>query len=284
MTHLTALIDGSAYAKSVCDHAAWVALQTSASVELLHVLGRRSTDSQPANLSGNLTLGARSNLLEKLASHDAEYAKLAKERGRVILDAAKAELEGAGVTHVTARLRLGDIVEAIHDVEADAALIILGKRGEAADYAKAHLGSNLERIVRAATKPVLVASSAFKPVRRALIAFDGGPSAQKAVAHLAKGALLKGVAIDIVSVSEDTPERRAALETAADALRNGGHTVTAHILPGKPEDAIAAHIKAHDIDLLVMGAYGHSRLRALFIGSTTTEMLRSSPVPVMLFR
>lgn len=284
MTHLTALIDGSAYAKSVCDHAAWVALQTSASVELLHVLGRRSTGSQPANLSGNLTLGARSNLLEKLASHDAEYAKLAKERGRVILDAAKAELEGAGVTHVTARLRLGDIVEAIHDVEADAALIILGKRGEAADYAKAHLGSNLERIVRAATKPVLVASSTFKPVRRALIAFDGGPSAQKAVAHLAKGALLKGVAIDIVSVSEDTPERRAALETAADALRNGGHTVTAHILPGKPEDAIAAHIKAHDIDLLVMGAYGHSRLRALFIGSTTTEMLRSSPVPVMLFR
>jgi nucleotide-binding universal stress UspA family protein len=33
-----------------------------------------------------------------------------------------------------------------------------------------------------------------------------------------------------------------------------------------------------------MGAYGHSRLRALFIGSTTTEMLRTSPVPVLLFR
>lgn len=284
MTHITALIDGSLYAKSVCDHTVWVASQTSASVELLHVLGRRSTASQPANLSGNLTLGARSDLLDKLASHDAEYAKLAKERGRVILDAARAELEAAGVSGVTARLRLGDIVEAIHDVEADAALIILGKRGEAADYARAHLGSNLERIVRAATKPVLVASQAFKPVKRALIAFDGGPSAHKAVAHLAKGALLTGVAIDIVSVSEDTPERRTPLEAAAEALRAGGHTVTAHMLPGKPEDAIAAHIKAHDIDLLVMGAYGHSRLRNLFIGSTTTEMLRSSPVPVLLFR
>jgi len=284
MTHITALIDGSVYARSVCEHAAWAAWQTSASVELLHVLGRRSTGSQPANLSGNLTLGARSDLLDKLASHDAEYAKLARERGRVILDAAKAELEAAGVSEVTARLRLGDIVEAIKDVEADAALIILGKRGEAADYAKDHLGSNLERIVRAAAKPVLVASQAFKPVARALIAFDGGPSAQKAVAHLAKGALLKGVAIDIVSVGEEAPERRAPLETAAEALRAGGLDATAHILAGKPEDAIAGHIKAHDIDLLVMGAYGHSRLRNLFIGSTTTEMLRSSPVPVMLFR
>ncbi|WBQ11934.1 universal stress protein [Hyphomonadaceae bacterium BL14] len=284
MTHITALIDGSIYARGVCDHTAWAAAQTSASVELLHVLGLRSTTSQPANLSGNLTLGARSDLLDKLASHDAEHAKLAKERGRVILDAAKAELEAAGISRVTVRLRLGDIVEAIHDVEAGAALIILGKRGEAADYARDHLGSNLERIVRAATKPVLVASQAFKPVRRALIAFDGGPSAQKAVAHLAKGRLLKGVTVDIVSVGEDTAERRTPLEDAAEALRAGGHTVTAQVLRGKPEEAIAGHIKAHDIDLLVMGAYGHSRLRALFIGSTTTEMLRSSPVPVMLFR
>jgi len=38
------------------------------------------------------------------------------------------------------------------------------------------------------------------------------------------------------------------------------------------------------IGLLVMGAYGHSRIRNLVIGSTTTEMLRICPVPVMLFR
>jgi nucleotide-binding universal stress UspA family protein len=284
MTHITALIDGSAYAASVCGHAAWAASKTAASVELLHVLGRRHTASQPANLSGNLTLGARSQLLEALAAHDAEHAKLARERGRIILDAAKAELEAAGVSNVTVRLRLGDLVEAVKDVEADAALIILGKRGEAADYARDHLGSNLERIVRAATKPVLVASQAFRPVARALIAYDGGPSSDRAVAHLARGKLLKGVAIDIVTVGDDTLERRTALEAAADTLIAGGHTVTAHMLPGKPEEAIAGHIKARDIDLLVMGAYGHSRLRALFIGSTTTEMLRSSPVPVMLFR
>ena len=50
--------------------------------------------------------------------------------------------------------------------ETDAALIVIGKRGEGADFAKLHLGSNLERVVRAMHKPVLVASRAFKPVER----------------------------------------------------------------------------------------------------------------------
>ncbi len=36
--------------------------------------------------------------------------------------------------------------------------------------------------------------------------------------------------------------------------------------------------------MLVMGAYGHSPLRAMIVGSTTTEMVRSCSVPVLLFR
>jgi len=284
MTHLIALVDGSPYAQSVCDHAAWVASKTSASIELLHVLGRRETSSAPANLSGNLTLGARSDLLDKLAAHDAERAKLAKDRGRIILDAAKAVLEAGGAGTVTARLRHGDVVDALHEVEADADLIILGKRGEAANFAKGHLGSNLERIVRAATRPVMAASRAFQPVARALIAYDGGASADRAVAHLAGGKLLQGVPIDVVSVGEETSERRTRLDAAAERLRAGGHDVTRELLPGKPEEAISAYIRAHGIGLLAMGAYGHSRIRNLVIGSTTTEMLRSCPIPVMLFR
>ena len=60
--------------------------------------------------------------------------------------------------------------------------------------------------------------------------------------------------------------------------------MTAEIIPGKPEEAISQRISARGIGLLVMGAYGHSRIRNLVIGSTTTEMLRICPVPVMLFR
>ncbi|TZG39377.1 universal stress protein, partial [Halomonas eurihalina] len=45
-----------------------------------------------------------------------------------------------------------------------------------------------------------------------------------------------------------------------------------------------AYQEEQNIDLLVMGAYGHSRIRHLLVGSTTTEMLRKADIPVLLLR
>ena len=61
-----------------------------------------------------------------------------------------AVIAAAGVTNVTARLLIGDILEMAAKSEADAEMIVIGKRGEAADFARGHLGSNLERVVRGA--------------------------------------------------------------------------------------------------------------------------------------
>ncbi len=57
-----------------------------------------------------------------------------------------------------------------------------------------------------------------------------------------------------------------------------------HLEEGEPDEVIARHAEADHIDLLVMGAYGHSRIRNFIIGSTTNEMVRSVKIPVMLFR
>ncbi|MCC9621469.1 universal stress protein [Thalassospira sp. MA62] len=284
MTHLIALIDGSGYSQSVCDLSGWVAQRTEASVELLHVLGRRNTDSDPADLSGNLKLGARSALLKELADLDEQKNKLELKRGRLLLEDAKNGLEEKGVTPVTAKLRHGDLVETIAEFEGDADLIIVGKRGEAADFAKMHLGSNLERVVRSAKKPILVASRAFRPIHKFLIAFDGGESAMKAVRHIAGGKLFTDLPCSLLSVGKPTDNMREKLDDAAGILRKAGYTVDAGFASGEPEDVIKDKIEAENIDLLVMGAYGHSRIRNLIIGSTTTEMVRSCHVPVMMFR
>ena len=47
---------------------------------------------------------------------------------------------------------------------------------------------------------------------------------------------------------------------------------------------IAEQVKSEAIDLLVVGAYGHSHLREFFVGSTTTKMVRNSPVSVLMFK
>ncbi len=282
MSKIIALVDGSVYAQSVCDHAAWVATRKGAAVELLHVIGRRET--AQSNLSGNIGLGARTKLMEELAELDAQQAKLNLKRGRAILEDAEARLKADGVEEISLRLRHGDLVEELQAIENDADLVIVGKRGEAADFAKLHLGSNLERVVRASTRPVLVTSRAFKPIRRFTIAFDGGASVLKAVDHVAQSRVFAGLECHLITVGSETLDIRHALEGAAVILRDAGYLVDMETLPGQPEEVMCALVQSGKTDLLVMGAYGHSRIRSLIIGSTTTAMVQSCQVPVLLFR
>lgn len=280
---IIALVDGSIYSASVCDHAAWIAERSGAPVELVHVLGRRDA-ADSTDLSGAIRLGARSKLLEELAELDAQRAKLITHRGRAILEDARAILEKAGIPEITTRLRHGDIVETLGDIEAEARVILIGKRGEAADFAKGNLGSNLERIVRASTRPVFVASRAFRPIRKVLVAYDGGPSAMKAVDHIARTSLFRDLAVHVVTVGSATIEARKGLDDAKAMLAAAGITADTAILPGQPESALGKLVEEEGFDMLVMGAYGHSRIRNLMIGSTTTAMIRTCKVPVVLMR
>jgi nucleotide-binding universal stress UspA family protein len=284
LNQLIALIDGSVYSQSVCDYAAWVAKRTGSAVELLHTIGRRETDSAPANLTGNIILGARTSLLEELSDLDEQRAKLFHKRGRAILDDAKASIEAAGVTDVTARLRIGDIIKTVAERENAADMVVIGKRGEAADFASMHLGSNLERIVRGCRKPVFIAARAFMPIKNFLVAFDGGASSMKAVDYIACNPLFAGLQCHLLMAGADTPETRAQLDDACLSLKAGGLDVEAGITNGRAEAVIAHAVETDGIDLLVMGAYGHSRIRSLIIGSTTTQMIRSCKIPIALFR
>ncbi|WP_426130838.1 universal stress protein [Pararhizobium sp. PWRC1-1] len=284
MTRIIALIDGSVYAESVCDHIAWIATKTEVSAKILHVIGRRDIASEPVNLSGNIGFGARTALLEELAELDAQKAKVALKRGRLLLEEAKARLEAAGVGNVETKLRNGDLAETVHEFEAEADLIVIGKRGEGADFAKMHLGSNLERVVRSTHKAIVIASRAFKPINKVLIAFDGGDMAAKAVHQVSRNPILTGLPCKLVMAGTDTPDARRKLEDAATALKAAGNPVEIEIVAGPPDKVISEMIERENFDLLVMGAYSHSRLRALFLGSTTTEMIRSCKVPVVIFR
>ena len=279
---IIALVDGSIYSESVCRLASCIAQRTQAPVELIHVLGRREAPDR-TDLSGAIRLGARTTLMEELAALDAQRAKLVSHRGRAILEEARAIVDQDGVTEITTRLRHGDIVEAIGEVEGNARVIVIGKRGEAADFAKGHLGSNLERIVRAAHRPVFVAARAFKPIGTVLVAYDGGRSAMKAVDHISRSTFFAGLSVTVVTVGPETADTRKGLADAKALLNAAGIEADTRIVPGQPEAELGKMVD-EGFGMLVMGAYGHSRIRSLVIGSTTTEMMRSCKVPVLLLR
>ena len=51
---------------------------------------------------------------------------------------------------------------------------------------------------------------------------------------------------------------------------------------GKPQHAIPEFVVSEGIDLLVMGAYGHSRARERVFGGVTRTMLESMTLPVLM--
>lgn len=284
MNKVLACIDGSVYSQSVCDHAVWAALRLGAPLEYLHVMDRHPETAATRDLSGSIGFDSRDSLLSELTLLDEKRSKLARQHGREMLDRVVLQARERGVANVEPRLRHGALVDTLTELEKDVRLFVLGKRGEHADFAKLHLGSELERAVRAVHRPLLVASRQFKPIQKFLIAFDGSETTRKGVEMIAASPLFKGLTCHVVMAGGDTADARVQIQWAHDALASAGFEVQSGIRPGHADAVISQYVSANAIDVLVMGAYGHSRIRHLIVGSTTTAMIRTCLIPVLLLR
>jgi len=284
MPRILTCTDGSVYAHSVYHYSAWAAKRLEAEIHVLHMLDPLHEDPLNADFSGSIGLGARTALMDELVELEATRAKIAQKRGQAILDDAEERLREAGVAQVKIEQRHERLSDSIDRYERDADLVVLGKRGNHADFAKGHLGSNLERVVRGCQHPVLVASTAVWPMERFVFAYDGGPSAHKALDYLVAEPLLKGMPCQLVCVGKSDSKQAQALRDAEAKLLGAGYEVKAELLSGHADEVILGAIEQDGADLLVMGAYGHSRIRQMIVGSTTTAMLRKTKRPVLLFR
>lgn len=284
MPRILTCTDGSVYAHSVYHYSAWAAKRLDAEIHVLHMLDPLHDDPLKADFSGSIGLGARTALMEELVELEATRAKIAQKRGQAILDDAEKRLREASVTRVKTEQRHERLSDSIELYEREADLVVLGKRGNHADFAKGHLGSNLERVIRSCHHPVLVASSGVWPMERFVFAYDGGPSARKALDYLMAEPLLKGMACHLICVGKGDSKQAQALRDAESNLVEAGYEVKAELLPGHADEVILAAIEQDGADLLVMGAYGHSRIRRMIVGSTTTAMIRKTKRPVLLFR
>ena len=250
----------------------------------LHVLDRHPEKASARDFSGSLGLGAQEALLQQLSALDEQHSGLAQEHGRQILAGAQARAASAGLS-ATLRQRHGTLVDTLLDMEADTRLIVLGRHGRPEQLGKRHLDHNIERVVRAAHRPVLVTTDTFRPPTRFVLAFDGSDTGRAVVRAASHGALLNGLRCHIVTVGHDSHEVRSAMAWAYAEARAASMDIDGvAVVDGDAEAALLRYLDAHDIELLVMGAYGHSRIRQFILGSTTTTMLRTCPRPVLVMR
>jgi nucleotide-binding universal stress UspA family protein len=284
MSSILACTDGSIYAKSVYQHAAWASQQLNLPVHLLNMIERQERN-LPSDLSGNLSFEPETELLEELTKLDETQAKLSRLKSNAILENANAAMQNSGILEMQILQRHGSIVDAIEEFQpTEQGLIVIGKRGEHANFAKGHLGSNLERVIRSASVPILVSARAFTPIERFTCAFDGSKSSAKAIEFLVSSPLFQGAECQLLAVTQANSELTVALESAQIKLEAAGYRVITHVQSGKVNEIITEQVKVNHSQVLMMGAYGHSKIRHLIIGSTTSELIRTCQNSVFVIR
>jgi len=281
MKKILVCTDGSNYSEVCCRYAAWLARQTGAAIDLLYVSDLRQFEVPAvADLSGSLGIQPFEGMVAQLQDVERHKAEFIKEH------AIKAFKDEAFSSKVEFHHETGILVDEIHDYAEKADLVLIGKRGENANFATEHLGSMLERVLRAVEKPCLVTTRAFKAIDHVAVAYDGGKSCRKALDFLIENEMFQAVDLHVISVAEGKGEGGATerLAEAEKKLNAAGLYPACQVLSGEVETAIADYVKHRKMNLLVMGAYGHSRIRDLIIGSTTTDLIRSCHVPILCFR
>lgn len=285
MNKILACIDTRGNTDAVIDWAAWAATRLACSLEFLHVLERQPEVAAVTDVSGAIGVDAQESLLKELSDRDQRQSVALRQAGRELLSHARQRAALAGVRQLDARLRHGDFIETAIELQAETDLFVLGEHYHASAQTRIRAEHHVERVVRGVSSSVLVATSeAFEAPQRVVVAFDGSPGARRALARLTQHPLVAGLPVLVAMVASETTLARQQLREAQASLQAAGATAEIELVTGEPRQVLPDLVKRQAPALLVMGAFGHSRLRQLLFGSTTTSLLRLSDMPVLILR
>lgn len=279
-----ACVDQSHFSEHVADYAAWAARRLAAPLELLHVIDHHPEIGLGEDHSAAIGVDAQEKLLSRLSSDDEKRIKASREQGRIFLNRLRERATGAGAPSVDVRQRHGELAATLAEQESSVGLIVLGRRGEAAEHRRHDIGRNVEHVVRTLHKPILTVTADFQQPQRVMLAFDGGIVTRRGVELVATSPLFRGLPVHLLMSGKESAEASRQLEWATSTLTTAGFTAAASLIPGDAESVIARTVRAQAIDLLIMGAYSHPPWRSLLFGSKTSDLLRSATIPTLLLR
>jgi nucleotide-binding universal stress UspA family protein len=162
-----------------------------------------------------------------------------------------------------------------------AADLIVARRGDGEDLVAR---ATLEAALLETGRPVLIPGAAPLPERfeRIAVAWKSTPQAARSVA-LALPFLARTKEILVVTVDEEPEARHDSERLVRNLARHGLSAKAERLAPG-PDGAAASLLATITgrADLLVMGGYGHSRVREWVFGGFTQHVLAGAPLPVLM--
>ena len=124
----------------------------------------------------------------------------------------------------------------------------------------------------------------FRPITRALLAYDGSQRAAAAMREAAELAAALKLPLAVVHVGKDDSAAQKVIEEARRYLTAYAIECEFLVRTGYANETILDVMAEQAYDLLFIGAYGHSRIIEMVLGSTTEYVLRNSASPLFLCR
>ncbi|KKK97326.1 hypothetical protein LCGC14_2653880, partial [marine sediment metagenome] len=217
------------------------------------------------------------------ADFQQKVRKLMEDTARAALDELEGKCNTANVPCIR-EIREGVVSKEIVKSAERCDMISMGMAGEHALWRDALLGSNLESVARQTHKPIMVTPEKYKAITKILIAYDGSPFSDKALNAGAEIAQQMRLPLTVINVSDDKDKGKEVLSKAVKNLKGYNTAYDTILESGDPVKVILNVCKEGCFDLMVMGAYGHSKIRELILGSTTIRIMRKANCPVLLCR
>jgi len=210
-------------------------------------------------------------------------AMLLEERGKAALAAFQALCDEAGVTADT-KIQTGVVWRCILESSELADLIVMGRSGEHSAWLEGLIGSTTETVARRAKLPVLVTGAPAPGDGGILVAYDASPHSRQALKTAAGVAeswkkklyvlVVGGPEMDVTAAEAKTYLTGRPFEAEHVRVEAGAGA----------GDAIVRAAKDRDVSAIAMGAYGHSKVVELVMGSTTAHVMNHAACPVLLCR
>lgn len=271
-------LDGSEHAQTAIEYAFWLARRLDATAIGFHVVDVTAIEgSFLHDISGAMGF-------EPYLDFSARMRTALQERGKVLLQAFEEQARQRGVRNETL-LGLGVVANEISERARLADLVVIGRRGVNDKFSTGLLGGTGESVARKCPRSVLMAPQSFAEPRDPLLAYDGSVRAAAAMQVAAELCTSLRLPLTVLTVHRDEEQGRRVLNEAASYLK--AHELEARFElqhTGNAPERITNFLREKRHDLLFIGAYGHSRIIEMVLGSTTEYVLRNAHCPVFLNR
>ena len=278
MNRVIACIDSSPCIEAVAEAAAWVAKQTQRELVLLQILDYYPASYHLGEISGVIGFESNAMLLKELAELEQKQSELALDYSNNLLKHISELIEKRYGLTSTKIQEKGDFLEQSFNILKENDVVIIGRVGERAVEKNKPIGSNVENFIRGANCTVITVGEHFEPPKRFIFAYEYSPTCQKILQRIAQSDLLKTLQCHLLYVG-DHPEMLTEPEKY---LKDAGIEVVPVYRYGDVAQNILEYQAEHKIQLIVLGAFSHSKIHQFFLGSITTTIFRNANVPLLV--